>query len=117
RVALLRDDRSEQDLVRMQAHDARPCTASSASCVTSTDFAHTSAATSSSAGVTTTARSRLRNDLLTFGSSSPATATSGYSLHHEPSRSTDLRVVCSGYPESSMTTNGPLVASRVSDDW
>src|SRR5437773_11315306 len=103
-VALLRHDRSEQDLVRMEAHEAFPLTASSASCVTSTECAQTSAETSSSAGVTTTARSRLRNDLLTFCSSSPATTTtSGNSLPHVPSRSAALRVDGSEKPEPSST--------------
>src|SRR2546426_9322346 len=45
-VALLRHDRSEEDLIRMEAHDAFSLTRSRASCVTSTERAHTSAATS-----------------------------------------------------------------------
>src|SRR6266550_7137574 len=47
RVALLGHDWSKQDLVGVQAHDALSCTRSSASWVTSTERAHTSAATSS----------------------------------------------------------------------
>src|SRR5262249_57171652 len=46
RVTLLRDDRSEEHFIWMQAHDALPCTASRAACVTSTERAQTSAATS-----------------------------------------------------------------------
>src|SRR5262249_54849112 len=110
RVALLRHDRGEQHFVGMQAHEALPCTASSASCVTRTERAQTSAATSSSEGVTTTARSRLRNDLLTFCSSSPATTTSGSSLPHEPSSSTALRVDGSEKPEPSRMPSVPLAA-------
>src|SRR6266516_1902316 len=58
RVALLRHDRGKQDFVGMQAHqEAFAFTRSSASWVTSTERAQRSAATSSSPGVTTTARS------------------------------------------------------------
>src|SRR5262249_9694031 len=111
RVALFGHDRSEEHLIWLETHDALPLTASRAACVTSTERAQTSAATSSSPGVTTTARSRLRNDLLTFCSSSPATTTSGYSLPHEPSRSTALRVDGSEKPEPSRTPKVPLAAS------
>src|SRR2546427_2802780 len=55
RVALLRYDRREQHLVGMKAHqDAFSWTRSSASWVTRTAHAHTSAATSSLSGVVTT---------------------------------------------------------------
>src|SRR6266540_2703056 len=86
-VALLRDHGRQQDFVWMQAHqDAFAFTRSSASSVTSTERAHTSAATSSSPGLTTTTRSRFRNDLATFCSSF-VTTTSGSSWPHSASRS------------------------------
>src|SRR5205085_2100596 len=47
-VALLGDDRADQDLARMQAHEALPCTASSAAWLTSSERAQTTCATSSS---------------------------------------------------------------------
>src|SRR5262249_6313862 len=110
RVALFGHDRSEEHLIWLETHDALPLTASSASCVTRTERAQTSAATSSSAGVTTTARSRLRSDWLTFCSASPATTTSGSSLAHEPRSSTALRVDGSEKPEPSRMPSVPLAA-------
>src|SRR5436309_766987 len=71
-VALLRDDGCEQDLVRVQAHElALDWTTSSAPWVNSSERAHTSAEISTSPGVTTSAPSRLRNDVTTASCSSP----------------------------------------------
>src|SRR5215210_7935353 len=72
-VALLRDHRREQDLVRMKTHDARPWTTGSAASLTTSERAQTTSATSSSAGTVTTTRARLRNDFRTASSSSVAT--------------------------------------------
>src|SRR6266540_1208000 len=100
-VALLRDHGRQQDFVWMQAHqDAFAFTSSSASSVTSTERAHTSAATSSSPGLTTTTRSRFRNDLATFCSSF-VTTTSGSSWPHSASRSAAVRVDGAEKPEPS----------------
>src|SRR4029077_5077307 len=60
-VALLRDHGPDQHFARMQAHEPRPCTSGSAASLTSSARAHTTCATSSSSGVTTMTRSRLRN--------------------------------------------------------
>src|SRR5690349_9221232 len=109
-VGLLGDDRSEQHFVRMQAQDALPCTASSASCVTSSERAHTAAATFSSLGAHTTTDSRLRNDLMTFRSSSVATTTSGASLPHDASSAVARFVDGSSNPEPSRTPNVPFDA-------
>src|SRR5438132_7044426 len=60
-VALLAHDRREQDLVRMEGHyEALPCSPSSAACVTSSERAQTTCATSTSPGTVTTTRSMLR---------------------------------------------------------
>src|SRR6476619_8348801 len=92
RIALLRNDRSEQHFVWVEAHqEAFAFTSSSASSVTSTERAQTSAATSSSPGVVTTTLSMLRNDLTTFCSSF-VTTTSGNSWPHCASSSTAARV-------------------------
>src|SRR5688572_25943065 len=78
-VALLRDDRGENDLAGVEAHlDIASCTCSSASSVARTARAQTSAPTSSSDGSRTSARSRLRKLLITFSSSGSATTSSGY---------------------------------------
>src|SRR6187200_1639152 len=88
RVALLRDDRREEDLVRMQSHSAassplptpaRPRTSGSAASEMTSERAHTSDATSSSAGVTTRTFSRLRKDLMRSSSSSVTTTSVGRS--------------------------------------
>src|SRR5215211_6945647 len=82
-VALLGDDRREQDFVRMETHAApRFWTSSSAPSVTSSERAQTIAATPSSAGVTSSTRSRLRNDLNISSSSSRTTTRVGNSLPH-----------------------------------
>src|SRR5687768_2664685 len=75
-VALLRHHRRKQDLVRMEAHEALPCTRGSAASVIRTLFAHATVATSSSDGTVTSTRGRLRNDLISVSSSSVATTTS-----------------------------------------
>src|SRR4029079_2967956 len=61
-VALLGDHRGDEDLARIEAHWAISLTLSRAASVASTEFAHTSAPTSSSDGSRTRTRSRLRND-------------------------------------------------------
>src|SRR5215207_8057904 len=82
-VALLGDDRREQDFVRMETHAApRFWTSSSAPSVTSSERAQTIAATPSSAGVISSTRSRLRNDLIISSSSSRTTTRVGNSLPH-----------------------------------
>ena len=79
RVALLRDDRSEQDLVRMKTHRSPlPCDERQRRL----GDEHRARprrprATSSSAGTVTSTRSRLRNDLTSVSSSSVATTSSG----------------------------------------
>src|SRR5215210_2086983 len=57
RVRLLRHDRRQEDFVWMEAHDALPCTASSAASLTSSERAQTTAETSSSDGTVTSTRS------------------------------------------------------------
>src|SRR4051812_49276427 len=100
-VALLRDDRSEQHLVRVQAHDdALFSTSSRAASVTSSERAQTTCATSSSAGTVTSTRSRLRNDLINVSSPSSATTTSGSSCDHPPRSSTACFVDGSPKPPS-----------------
>ena len=72
-VALLGHDGREQDLVRMQAHVALPCTTGSALSLTSSERAQTTCETSSSDGSVTTVLARLRNDFATDSSSSVTT--------------------------------------------
>src|SRR5512135_2201486 len=76
-VALLAHDRRDQDLRGMKAHDALPCTSGSAASLTTSERAHTTCATSSSAGTVTSTFGRFRNDLISISSSSPATTTVG----------------------------------------
>src|SRR5438309_10637000 len=75
-VALLADDRSEDDLARIH-YCALPCTSGSAVSETSSERAQTTAATSSSLGATMATFSRLRKLLTRFSSPSVATTTSG----------------------------------------
>src|SRR5439155_9667728 len=110
RVGLLGHDRGEQHLVGVQAHDALPSTASSASCVTSSDRAQATAATFSSLGAVTTTLSRFRNDLITACSWSVATTTTGLSFPHEARRSAASFVEGASKLEPSSTPNVPLVA-------
>src|SRR5579864_4976230 len=86
-VALLRDHRTDQHLAWMQAHDALPCTASSAAWLTSSERAHTTCATSSSDGTVTSTRSRLRNDFETLSSSGVTITTVGVDAPHFESSS------------------------------
>src|SRR5206468_1566350 len=106
RVALLRDDRCDEHLVRMQAHRPSPIPASapaepapslcggsveptplpalarrcgSAASLTGSERAQTTLATSGSAGTVTSTRSRLRKDFTSGSSSSAATTTTGSS--------------------------------------
>src|SRR3990170_1552182 len=85
-VALLRDDRSEQHFVRVEAHVALPCTSGSAASVISRLLPQITVATSSSDGTVTSVRGRLRKDLISVSSSSVATRTSGVSLPHDSTR-------------------------------
>src|SRR4051794_4131700 len=85
-VALLGHDRGEQNLVRMKAHWALPCTCSSAGSEMSSERAQTTWVTSSSDGTVMTTRSRLRNDLIRPSSSSCATTRIGRSLSHFSTR-------------------------------
>src|SRR5580765_9052418 len=106
-VALLGDDRRDQDLAGCEAHSAssffalslligplpaRASTPSIAACETSNERAQTTAATSSSPGVMTTTRSRLRNDFARMSSSSATTRTSGRGLPHDSSSPTAVFV-------------------------
>src|SRR5207249_7839668 len=110
-VALLGDDRCEQDLVRMEAQDALLCSSASAPSVTSSERAQTSAATSTSAGVVTTTRSRLRKDLTTASSSGCATSTSGSSSERASTRAAAALVEGSSKPAGSSS------ASVAPDAW
>src|SRR4029077_4771963 len=94
RVALLRHDRREEDLVRMEAHSAasfsaatpaRANTSGSAASEMRTERAHTSDATSSSAGATPRTFSRLRKDFTSSSSSSVTTTRVGRSPKPERS--------------------------------
>src|SRR5438445_7300976 len=108
-VTLLGHDRGKQDFIGMQAHDAFSCTRSSASCVTRTERAHTSAVTSSLSGVVTTTFSMLRKDLETF-CSSPVTTTTGSSCPQFARSSTAARVDGSEKLAPSRTPNVPSAA-------
>ena len=69
----------------------------------STEFAQTSAPTSSSDGSRTRTRSRFRKDFATPSSSGCAMTTSGSSLPHVPTRSDALRVEGSENADASTT--------------
>src|SRR5215210_651698 len=110
-VALLRHHGRQQDFVRMETHAwPRFWTASSAASLTSSERAQTIAATSSSAGVITSTRSRLRNDLITCSSSSATTTRVGDSLPHCSRNAAALFVDGSEKAEPSMTPNVPACA-------
>src|SRR5690348_3981665 len=78
-VALLAHHGLDQDLRGVETHEALPCTSGSAASVTTSERAHTTCATSSSAGTVTSTLGRLRNDLISVSSSSAATMTVGAS--------------------------------------
>src|SRR5215208_6499489 len=100
-VALLGDDRREQHLVRMEAHeDALLSTGSRAASVTSSERAQTTCATSSSDGTVTSTRSTLRNDLISASSPSSATTTSGNCCDQPPRSSSACFVDGSSKPAS-----------------
>src|SRR5215212_9296179 len=108
-VALLRDDRREQHLVRMQTHeDALLSTSSRAASVTRSERAHTTCATSSSDGTVTSTRSTLRNDLISASSPSSATTTSGNCCDQPPRSSSACFVDGSSKPAS---TNASVPAA------
>src|ERR671933_1443933 len=109
RVALLAHDRREQHFVRVEAHDALPCTSGSAASVTRSVRAHASAATSSSPGEVTATRSRLRNDFVTASCSSVATTTAGSSA--EPSR------LAAAFVDGSVTASSASTASVPAAAW
>src|SRR5581483_4923445 len=90
-VALLGDDGADQDLGGMEAHaltPAFPSTSGSAASLTTSERAHTTCATSSSAGTVTSTRSRLRKLLMSASSSSVATSSVGVCWPHLSSSST-----------------------------
>src|SRR5262249_38605340 len=108
-VALLGDDRRDDHLAGGEAHDdsssaasagvplaspapARASSPASAACETSSERAHTTAATSSSDGAITATFSRLRNERPRFSSSSETTTTSGRSLPHASTRAAAVLV-------------------------
>src|SRR5215213_4571192 len=108
-VALLGDDRREQHLVRMEAHeDALLSTSSRAASVTSSERAQTTCATSSSDGTVTSTRSTLRNDLISASSPSSATTTSGNCCDQPPRSSSACFVDGSSKPAS---TNASVPAA------
>src|SRR6187551_1920932 len=109
-VALLGDHRGDEDLARVEAHEAISFTRSSAASVASTELAQTRAPTSSSDGSSTSTRSRLRNDFATDSSSGWTTTTSGSSLPQVPSRSAAARVDGFEKPEASRTPSAELPA-------
>src|SRR3954452_5552655 len=82
-VALLRDDGRDEDFLRVKTHAAaRFGSSSSAASVRMSARAQTIVATSTSAGSTTSARWRFRNDLTTFSWSGIAITTTGRCLPH-----------------------------------
>src|SRR5256885_1105251 len=109
-VALLGHDRGEEDFVRMEAHDAFPCTSSSAGSLIRSERAQTTCCTSSSPGTVTATRSRLRNDLISPSSSGCATTRIGRSLPHEPTRSAATFVEGSSKLPGSSTPRLPACA-------
>src|SRR4029450_2069327 len=110
-VALLGDHRREQDFVRVEAHAApRFCTSSSAASLTRSARAQTIAATSRSAGVITSTRARLRNDLITCSSSSRTTSRIGRSWPQAERNSAAFLVDGSVNPDPSSTANDPRAA-------
>src|SRR6187551_3560596 len=109
-VALLGDHWGDEDLARVEAHDASSCTRSSAASVASTEFAQTSAPTSSSDGSRTRTRSRLRKDFATADSSGCAMTTSGSSLLHVPRSVAAARVDGSEKADASTTPSDELPA-------
>ena len=88
RVALLRDDRREQDLVRMEAHVALPCTCSSADSrdqerLRADELVHLELGRNRDRP----RASRLRNDLISASSSGCATTQQRRSLPQAPTSS------------------------------
>src|SRR2546423_1933258 len=110
RVALLAHDRREEHFVRMQAHEALPCTSGSAASVTRSERAQTTAATSSSPGEVTATRSRFRNDFTNASCSGSATTTAGSSLPHSASSAAAVFVDGSKNESSARTPNVPFAA-------
>src|SRR5205085_4395010 len=89
-VALLGDDRSEQDRAGIAVHEASPpppSKAASAVLETISERAHTRSATSTSPICTTCVRSRLRKARSSPSSSGVTTTTSGRSLRQPASSS------------------------------
>src|SRR5918996_1235825 len=112
RVALLGDDRGEEDFVRVQAHDTLACTCGSAASLTRSERAHTSSETSSSPGTVTRTRSRFRNDFPSTSSSSVTTTSSGSS--RSASSCAALRVEGSSPPSPESTASEPACAWSLS---
>src|SRR5687767_4342473 len=110
-VALLGDDRGEDDLARIEAHlDATSCTRSRAPSVASSERAQTIAPTSSSDGSTTRARSRLRKLLTSVSSSGSATTRSGDSAPQACRSSAAAFVEGSSNAPPGMTAREPRAA-------
>src|SRR5829696_6246892 len=110
-VALLGDDRREQHLVRMEAHqEALPWTSGSAASLIRTLRAQTIVATSSSEGTVTSDFVRLRKDLISVSSSSVATTSSGKSLPQPSTRPRACFVDGVSNPEASRTPSVPFEA-------
>src|SRR5919106_1025040 len=99
-VALLRDDRSEDDLARIEAHlDTTSVTRSRAPSVARTERAQTIAPTSSSDGPTMSTLVRLRKLFASTSSSGRTTTRSGRSTPHARTSSAALLVDgCSNAP-------------------
>src|SRR5512132_2835339 len=104
-VALLGDHGRQEHLVRMEAHEALPCTASRAASLTSSARAQTTAATSTSDGWMPTTRSRLRNDL---------TRSTGRSWPHDSRNATAFLVDGSSNADLSTTASVPSDACELS---
>src|SRR5581483_3451799 len=119
-VALLGDDRRDQDLAGRKAHSAssffapplpaRASSASSAPCETSSERAQTTAATSSSPGVTTPTWARFLKLFAIAFSSSPTTSTRGRSLPHASSTAAAFFVDGVSQAEPSMSASEPSCA-------
>src|SRR5205085_12192494 len=107
-VALLRDHRADQHFARMQAHIALPCSSSSAAWLTSSERAHTTCETSTSDGIITSIRSRLRNDSMRLSSPSAATSSVGRSLPHCSSRA--IAPLVDGAANDEASTNAMVPA-------
>src|SRR5215218_9271858 len=113
-VALLRHDRSDEDVTGLELHRTISSTRSRAAWLASMERAHTSAPTSRSDGSSTSTRSRLRNDLTKPSSSGWASTTRGRSLPHASTSAAAAFVDGSPNPVPSTTASEPFWACLVS---